>query len=133
MKTLNNILGKIVLIALIGFFVFYLVTTTKDVKGSAPTGYATQISTSSTITLSGTSGVAFASSTDCTNRVVTVPPAGGARINFGDNAGIVPSATVGHMQAASTTVYYDSGLYGCGQWTIYGTGAMQVTEFRGFK
>ena len=102
-------------------------------QGAAPGGMLTMVATSSTIDATSASRVAFASSTDCTSRVITVPVGGGIRISFADLPGITLSATVGHIQAASTTVTYDAGLYGCGQLTVWGEGDLQVTEFRGFR
>jgi hypothetical protein len=54
-------------------------------------------------------------------------------LTFNDYAGQTPTGAFGHLQAASTTVVYDSGLYGCGAVKIYGFDAnsvITVTETR---
>ncbi len=40
-------------------------------------------------------------------------------ITFSDNQGLVPSAQIGFVQAASTTVAYSNAVYGCGAFRIY--------------
>lgn len=69
----------------------------------------------------------FDSSSACTSRVISTlgKP---IMLSFGevvkdDNyyvASSTLSATLGHLQSASTTVAYDSGIYGCGEWYAYG-------------
>ena len=132
MTTREKILGTI-LITVILAVVVSLNLNLQEAQGEAPGGMMTMVATSSTIDATNASRVAFASSTDCVSRVVTVPAGGGIMIKFADWAGITLSATVGHMQAASTTEMYDAGLYGCGQMTVWGEGDLQVTEFRGFR
>ena len=81
--------------------------------GSAPSGLPANLATSSTISV-GSSTVVTLFSTDlfCASRIITtqLQP---MFISFGSTT---PSNIAGHYQAASTTVAYDSGLYGCGQW-----------------
>lgn len=69
----------------------------------------------------------------CHNRVVTADTA--IRISFDQVAGHGSStltAVIGHSQPASTTVSYDSALYGCGQMTaraITATGTVTISSF----
>lgn len=78
----------------------------------------------------------FSSNSQCTSRVVGT--AGQAvMLTFGDPVnGDVSSTTltsmVGHWQGASTTVSYDSGIYGCGRWSAFGVASTTITstEFR---
>lgn len=74
---------------------------------------------SATTTIVGPSGndVLFAATPFCNNRVVTTQSTE-IKVLFGDTNGLTASsvsATVGHLQAASTTVSYDAALYGCGR------------------
>jgi hypothetical protein len=39
----------------------------------------------------------------------------------------VPTALIGHLQAASTTVSYDSGIYGCNAVRIYSFASSIIT------
>lgn len=69
----------------------------------------------------------------CHNRVVT--PNTDIRISFDQVAGhgsSTLSATIGHIQTGSTTVTYDSALYGCGQMTAIAataTGTVTISSF----
>ena len=111
----------------------------QEVKGSAPSGYETFVATSSTITVANAARVAFATSTGCTSRVVTVLTQNTAVMaKFADHSSITLSATAGHRLANSSTtpITLDAGLYGCGQMTVFaesGTVTLQVSEFRGFR
>lgn len=100
--------------------------------GAAQTGFAAhqQFATTSAIG-PGTSPrkTVFADSADnCKSRIVTVhgDATGGVFFLFGEPSaaiGNLSSSTLegstGHYQAASTTVVYDSGLYGCDAWYAY--------------
>lgn len=48
-------------------------------------------------------------------------------LTFSDYAGQTPTGLYGHLQAASTTVAYDSGLYGCGLMKVYSFATQQIT------
>ena len=131
-KTLRIVLGVtlVTVFALLGIILSY----SRPVAASAPTGMQAQFATSSGITANPTSVfTAFATST-CTSRVVTTK-SNPVMFLFGDQA-TTTSGTNGHLQPASTTVAYDAGLYGCDKWTVFGFGSevqITVTEFRGFK
>lgn len=67
---------------------------------------------------------AMATSSACTAR--TISTTGSAiTITFSGNA--LPGGSVGHVQAASTTVNYDNGGYGCGSIYIFGYASSTVT------
>lgn len=93
--------------------------------GSAPSGNNSVIASSSIpITVGSTSPVTlFSVSGLCTARVITtyqVPVMLSFSTSSADALRNKPTATYGHLQAASTTVVYDSGLYGCPEVTAYG-------------
>jgi hypothetical protein len=97
---------------------------------SAPSGLPATVATSSNPTI-GTSGVVLFATSTCAARIITTV-ASPIMLTFSDYAGQTPTALVGHLQAASTTVVYDSGQYGCGLFKAYGfvSSAITVTETR---
>lgn len=106
--------------------------------GGAFTGTSAYLQTSTT-TVVGPQGAAavktqiFAENTACKARVVTTSGLSAVMISFDDipaagNVGSTTvSGTVGHWQAASTTVAYDAELYGCGTWNAYGYASSTIT------
>lgn len=105
----------------IGLLVFGIMSfQAKTVKAGAPSGLpATMATTSSVIVGPGNAMTLFATSTACATRVISTV-AQPIMLTFTDNAGQSPTGIFGHLQAASTTVDYDSGLYGCGLVKAYG-------------
>jgi hypothetical protein len=107
----------IALLILAGAFIFKPV----GVDGAAFTGQPAflQIATS-TIMQSGVAKTIATSTAQCNSRIITVGGASSLMLVFGDTSNgdlssTTLTGTVGHWQAASTTVAYDSGLYGCGR------------------
>ena len=104
--------------------------------GSAPPGLAVGTSSIELFpNASSTAGYFINASPYCASRVISTASSS-IMLSFGSTT---PSASRGHWQAASTTERYDAGLYGCGQWTVFGfpiTGTavtastFSVTEFR---
>lgn len=131
------ILGIIVF--LVGFVAFY---RPELAAGSAPTGLSTSLAISNVISVgpggaeTGGSNTQIAtSSPNCTSRVVTTYSRPIA-ISFGTSslyALATSSLQQGMLQAASTTVSYDAGLYGCDFWTAYGYGPTTTITFSEFK
>ena len=136
-KKTIGIIALVILIVGIGWFSTN--SLPKTAEGSAPQGYQTNINTSSLISLyNATAYTLFATST-CTARIVTTTSTP-ILIKFGDNSGYTISNNIGHIQPATTTQAYDSGLYGCGLWTAVNIGSayggiasITVTEFSSFK
>ena len=64
--------------------------------------------------------------TQCSARIITTV-ASAIMLSFGQMSSTTPSGTIGHLQAASTTVAYDSGLYGCGLVTAYAFSSTTIT------
>ena len=124
----------------------WVMSTTQKVQGSAPQGMRALIASSTVTAIVGTSSVTtlFTASSVCTTRVITTY-AQPIMLKFASSSfGITsepPTSTFGHLQAASTTITYDAGLYGC---TEVGAIALEVdssvasttipiTEFSGFR
>lgn len=129
--------GAIVFI--IGWAIFY---RPERAMGSAPTGLSTSLAITNVISVgpggaeTGGSNTQIAtSSPGCTSRVVTTYSRPIA-ISFGTSslyALATSSLQQGMLQAASTTVSYDAGLYGCDFWTAYGYGPTTTITFSEFK
>lgn len=107
-------------IAFLAFSVLFLTLSTPSKSlGSAPSGLVATVATSSLMQVGSTSPVTLLATSTCTARIITtysVP----ITLTHSNNLGKSPTATFGHLQAASTTVVYDSGLYGCGLVKAYG-------------
>ncbi len=97
--------------------------------GSALSGAQATVSTSSVSTFAaGGVNVLVATST-CSS--ITITTQGGyLELTFSDYAGQTPGATFGIYQAASTSVTYDGGLFGCGLIKAYSSAAQVVTVLR---
>ena len=116
------ILGIGLLAALVALFVLFDRVPT---NAAAPSGLPAAIASSSRSVLVGTTSptTIFSATTNCASRVISTlsqpilltisTSSGGALQN-------IPTATNGIFQGASTTVAYDSGLYGCGEVSVYG-------------
>ena len=84
-----------------------------------------RMATTSPAAVTSTASLVFATST-CSSRVITTA-ASDINITFTDVQGLTPTALLGHVQRASTTVAYDAGLYGCGAVKIYSYASQTLT------
>ena len=145
---MNAILTKIsaILLTIAGILAVYRMTG--PTFSSAPTGIKSVIATTSSMTVFYSTSkspqvfgpaLLFSANTSCTARVIST--VGSSIMLYFSTTTIGPtSATgtanvnsaLGHVQAASTTAVYDSGLYGCENVGAYsdGTSTITVTEFR---
>lgn len=99
---------------------------------SAPSGLPATVSTSSSAAIgAGTVTLLAATSSNCAARVVSTGGSA-ALMTFSDNQGLQPTGVYGVFQPASTTVAYDSGLYGCNAIRIFSYTAqpVSITETR---
>lgn len=120
--TFEFFVGGAVVSAILAAILFY---SLMPVFAAAPSGLPSSVATSSNRTWTAASEVAFATTTNCASRIIGTR-GDAIRIVFSDINGETPSASVGFPQAASTTVVYDSGLYGCGQVKIYSYAAQVI-------
>ena len=97
----------------------------KNANASAPSGLPATVSTTSQETLSTTALQLFATST-CSARIISTSGQP-IMLTFSDKQGSVPTGSFGLIQAASTTVVYDSGQYGCGSVRGYSFGSQLLT------
>jgi hypothetical protein len=126
-KTLIGLLGVAILI--VGFLYFSGMSVTPF--GAAPSGLATTIATSGPIAVDTTQITVIATSTNCTTRQLSTNNSA-IKLTIGDADGDVPTGTNGIWQAASSTVVYDSGQWGCGALKVYSYVAQTInaTETR---
>ena len=96
-------------------------------NASAPAGAQAPVATSSAITMPANSAVAIAATSSCAARIITTSGQA-VMLTFSSRSGqAAPTGSYGHIQAASTTVAYDSGLYGCDLLRAYSFGAQALT------
>ena len=103
--------------------------------GSAPTGASANTGSSSLVTIPSQTSVQIFATSTCVARVIgrasTSP-----MLTLTDSQ-TNPSGGFGVHNNASTSVTYDSGVYGCGLWRAFNTSDTQViftiTEFVGFN
>lgn len=125
--TFNRIVTLGIIVAMIALTAMLL---TEKTFGSAPAGLPTSVASTTSQAVSTTARLLVATST-CDARIIT-SRAQPLMLTFSDYNGATPTAQFGHLQAASTTVTYDSGVYGCGAVKVYayGTDSITVTETR---
>ncbi len=109
----------------IGFIILTALFITQKSYGSAPSGLMARVATTTNPTVSTTAVTVFATST-CSSRTITTSGQP-IMITFSDYNGATPTGSFGHLQAASTTVAYDSGQYGCGLTKIYSFASQVLT------
>lgn len=129
LKNINleaKIAGTLIGLAILAVFAFAALHTAKAVGIASPP--QTHIATSSTAIVGPQSvTTVFSAKTglNCAARVITTA-AGPIMLSF--SADITPTGSIGHVQAASTTVAYDPSVYGCGAVKAYGYASTTITK-----
>lgn len=119
-----SIAGAIIVMVLC--FVAYIVGMNENkVLGSAPPGAPAQVATTSRAAVTNSASLLFATSS-CASRIISTG-ASAVMLGFSDAQGFAPTGELGLVQLASTTVAYDSGLYGCDAVRIFSYAAQTVT------
>lgn len=131
---IGTMLG-IIAIALFAFFV----TIEQPTISLGDAVNAVNVSISTTTTVGPAQGATvpktqiFAGNTSCKSRIISTQGVSAIMISFKDivSSGIVGSTTVsgtiGHLQAASTTVVYPADEFGCGTWNAFGFASTTIT------
>lgn len=137
MKKIDYVLiGLVILLCSFSYFLVNKIISaterqTKDPSvGLAGVGVVAQVATSSAIQIGPQVAVTlFAENEVCSSRVISTV-AQPAMISFSND--VTPNGITGHLQAASTTVAYDSGIYGCETVKAFGFASTTITktEFR---
>lgn len=129
--TLNRMFTIVTAIAaLIVAIALYWQVTAQPVKASVFPGQIATMATTSNPTITSTVGPTIAATSSCAARIITTVGSP-IMLTFNDR---VPTALFGHLQAASTTVSYDGGIYGCGSVRAYSftSAAITISETFGF-
>ncbi len=141
MKSIQTHIALGILLAVMLGILAIFSLSTPNADGAAFTGTASNVRLATT-TVVGPQGSAvvktqvFAANAACKSRVITTNGTSAIRISFKDIPGsgnigsTTVGATVGHLQLASTTVAYDSEIYGCSTWNIWAWASttLSVTE-----
>jgi len=122
---------QIIAVLAIGVLAFWVASTLRTTYGSAPSGLSASYATSSTLAVGPNYvQVLTTAQPNCAARVVSTA-ATAIRLSFGGESATSTatstsqiSSSIGTLQAASTTVVYDGGLYGCG---FVGTIGVDIT------
>ena len=134
MTTFNRLTGLAIIIGMIALTAMLL---TQRAYGEAPSGLKAAFATTSTATVgpqkpnvASTTVTVFGNETNCSARVIST--VGTPIMLLFSNAMISsttanPTALYGHTQAASTTVVYDSGQFGCGYVSAYAFSSTTIT------
>jgi hypothetical protein len=121
-----------IVIALVLAIVYLFGASATRVGASAFPGLITTMGVATTTTVGPQQNKQlFASNSACLSRVVSTSGGSAIMLIFadptnGDVSSTTLSGSVGHWQAASTTVAYDAGLYGCGRTFAYGYASTTV-------
>lgn len=130
--TITHLVLCVVLAVLVAGFTLYMVVPGLAF-GSAPPGTpSTQRTATTTEVGPQQTKTLFAANAFCASRIIRTQGEP-VYISFADPTnGDVASTTlawnVGFFQAASTTVAYDSGLYGCGRMTVKALASTTITS-----
>ena len=121
-KSLYIVIGVLAVIVLVWIFKSPVPLT------GAPPGLESTLATSTKFAVvQGTVLTLVSTSTTCSSRVITAGT-NPISLTFSNMQGDRLTGFVGHWQAASTTVSYDGGIYGCGLIRVRGeTGASFIT------
>lgn len=125
MTNQSSIAAILAIIFFIGIATWLVSSREPIALGSATAGLPASVATTSVETVGTTATMVFATST-CTSRIITTEGSP-IMITFSDYAGQSPTGSLGHWQAGSTTVAYDSGLYGCGAVKVYSNPQSVIT------
>lgn len=130
-NTIHKILLYGAVIVLVLLFMYLFGVSASRVGASAPNGLQAIVATSSAYSLTTTASTLVATSSGCAARIISTQGSP-LMLTFSDLTGQTPTALLGHLQSASTTVAYDSGVYGCGLVKAYSftTATTTVTETR---
>jgi len=145
MTTIKNIFILAGVALAIAIAMAVLSVNTNSAFGSAPAGVSAGFGSATTTVVGPLNAVTIFDGVNsagipkrCSSRVISTTDGSGQAIQIlfgdptnGDIASTSLSEFVGNLQSASTTIMYDSGLYGCSRWTAYATASttLLLTEF----
>lgn len=100
-------------ITVFAFVAYSLFENVRIAEASAPSGLQATVASSTAEVVLAASAVNIAATSTCAARIISTTQQG-IMLTMSDFSGQTPTQTFGLWQAASTTVSYDSGQYGCG-------------------
>lgn len=113
-------------IVLTSFVVFALFAFAPRSNASSAPGLGATVSSSTIKAVSSTASIVSATSTyTCAARVISTQGSA-VMLTFTQAFGETPTGSYGSWQPASTTVAYDSGLYGCNAISAYSYTAQNI-------
>ncbi len=121
-----SLIAAAVLLAFALLFSVLPITISKKTAFGSLTNSPATVATTTQISLTAVTAAPLEATSSCTARIITTQ--GSAMLlTFSDVAGQSPASGFGFIQAASTTVAYDAGQYGCGLVKAYSFGAQVIT------
>lgn len=126
-------LSIVLAVAVAGLLVYFAIAKSTDdgYIGAATSGLAAGVASSTEQTVSTSAVTIFATSSNCVNRVISTN-ASDIKLTFTQKEGRSPDSDTGVVQLASTSVAYDSGLWGCDAVQAYSYSS-QVIELIEYK
>lgn len=133
-KSFSNITLMAAVVVILAFMYLFSVST-HQASANATTGLpATQRIATTTVVGPQQTVTIFSRDPSCTARIIRTQGQGillaFADPTNGDVASTTLSSVVGFIQLASTTVAYDSGIYGCGRVTAFAEASTTITTAR---
>lgn len=133
-KQIINFAGITLAILLTALAIVWL-QEAQTANASAPSGLPVLVATSSTRVIGPTvslNGFLFGTTTNeaafqCSSRIISTRGESAIMLSLASLSSTTLSGSIGTMQSASTTVAYDSGLYGCGYVTAFAYATTTVT------
>lgn len=131
-NTTLNIALIITFSVMVGLIFNALFSNPQIVQGSAPSGLPSNLNIATTTQVGPQeTNTLFTAKNNCASRIVRTQGQaiilGFADPTNGDVSSTTISSVIGFIQAASTTVAYDSGVYGCGRVTSYAEASTTLT------
>ena len=140
MTKTTNIIGFLGVTVLALVFALWVMSSTQNAQATAPQGMRSLVASSTVKVIVGTaSPTTIFVGSSCAGRAITTvaqPIMFTIATSTDLDQTVEPTGIFGHLQAASTTVMYDSGTWGCDVWQAFGFNAsttITVTEFKGFR
>ena len=133
-KSFSNITLMAAVVVILAFM-YLLSVSTHQASAKSTNGLpATQISATTTVVGPQQTITVFRRDPSCTARIIRTQGQG-ILLAFddpsnGDVASTSLNSIVGFIQLASTTVAYDSGIYGCGRVTAFAEASTTITTAR---
>ena len=123
---MKTVISSILIVVIVGFIALVSIGSYRINVGSAPAGLQSTVSTSTMLSLASRTATSLIATSTCSSRIISTTDKQ-IMLTFSDYNNAAPTATFGVMQAASTTVAYDSGQYGCGLVKGWGDAATNIT------